>query len=278
MAELYRKSSIDKLSNPEQLDRTITISSPLSWLALLGIAIIIVTTIIWSIWGTIPTMVTVNGIFSSPTNSCTIFTDYAGTVSSILKKAGDSVNKGDEVAKIKTSDGKEKIIVAPDDGIISTVLVAENTPTFVGSELFRYAPRLGVDQVVVCYVPSAFAGQLKKDMKVLLYPTSVDTQKSGHMEASIESIGKYSANTVNMGYVLGENNLVTEQFASQGPVVAVICRIKTDSSTKSGYWWSSDNGKDTMISNGTFLSAKIVVDESAPITKLFNGLKEQLEG
>ena len=42
MADLYRKSSLDKLSNPEQLDRMIKISSPLSWLALIAVLLVIV--------------------------------------------------------------------------------------------------------------------------------------------------------------------------------------------------------------------------------------------
>ena len=41
MADLYRKSSLDKLSNPEQLDRMIKISSPLSWLALIAVLLVI---------------------------------------------------------------------------------------------------------------------------------------------------------------------------------------------------------------------------------------------
>ncbi len=36
MANLYRKSFLEKLEMPEQLDKAITITSPLSWLARCG--------------------------------------------------------------------------------------------------------------------------------------------------------------------------------------------------------------------------------------------------
>ncbi len=278
MNGLYRKSSVEKLSNPEQLDKAITISSPLSWLALIGVLIVIAAVIIWSFFGILPTTVTVNGIIAEATDAGSVFTDNSGIVTKVLKKAGDNVISGDKIAVITTSDGTEKTIEMPDSGVISTVLVTENEPVYIGDELFRYTPAFGQDHLVVCYVPSQDAGQLHKDMKVLLYPSSVDTRKTGHMEAVIDTVGKYSANTINMGYVLGANNLVSEQFLSTGPVVAVVCRIKTDPSTKSGYWWSNDNGKDVMVSEGTFLSARILVDESAPITKLFNGFKDKMEG
>ena len=278
MADLYRKSSIEKLSNPEQLDKAITISSPMSWIALLGVVLIIISTVLWSIFGTLPTTVTVSGIVAAPTDVCAIYSNYSGTVTKVLKKVGDKVNINDEVAKVKTPSGKTKIIRSKETGTVSTVLVAEKETTYIGAELYRITPDIEQDQLVVCYIPSAYAGQIKKDMKILLYPSSVDTQKTGHMEARVESVGEYSVNTANMCYVLGANNLVAEQFVSQGPVITVVCRLKTDPSTKSGYWWSSRNGKNVTLSNGSFVSAKIVVDESAPITKLFNGLKEKLEG
>ena len=278
MANLYRKSSLEKLSNPEQLDRAITISSPMSWLALLGIVLIIVATVIWSIFGTLPTTATVNGIIVNPENAGTVYCDHAGTVTKVLKKSGDNIKAGDEIAKIKNSANKEFSIKATQSGTLSAVMVEVDSPVYTGAEVARYTPSINQDQIVVCYVPLATAKQLKKDMQVLVYPTSVDSQKYGHMECWVESIGEYAAATTNMWYVVGADNLIAEQFVASGPVVPVICRFKTDSSTKSGLYWTSDNAKDLTVSNGSFISAKIVVDECAPITKLINGLKEKLEG
>lgn len=278
MADLYRKSSLEKLSNPEQLDRAITISSPMSWFALLGVVVIIVATVIWSIFGTLPTTATVNGIIVNPENSGAIYCDYAGTVTKVIKKSGDTIKTGDEIAKMKNSAGKEFSIKATQDGTLTAILVDVDAAVYAGSEVARYTPSLNQDQIVICYVPLATAKQLKKDMQVLVYPTSVDSQKYGHMECWIESVGEYAATTSNMWYVVGADNLIAEQFVANGPVVPVICRFKTDSSTKSGLYWTSDNAEDLTVSNGTFVSAKIVVDECAPITKLINGLKEKLEG
>lgn len=278
MAELYRKSSIEKLSNPEQLDRAITVTSPMSWIALLGVVIIIVTTIIWSITGTLPTTQNVKGIIVNPESACAYHADKAGTVTKVLKKAGETVEKGDGLLTIKTSEGKEYTIQANEAGKITDYLVEVDSKIYSGAEIARYTPCDAKEQVVVCYVPLSLAKQLEKGMEVLLYPTSVDTQKYGHMEAYVDSIGDYAVSTSNMWYVLGADNLMAEQFLNEGPVVSVICRIKTDTDSKSGFYWTSENGNDLVISNGTFVSAKIVTDESAPITKLFNNIKEKLEG
>lgn len=69
MADLYRKSAIEKLSSVDRTDRTMAITRPLSWLALVGIAIIVAATAIWAFWGTIPITVSGKGIVTSPTGS-----------------------------------------------------------------------------------------------------------------------------------------------------------------------------------------------------------------
>lgn len=278
MADVFRKSSIEKLSNPEQLDRAITVSSPMSWLALIGIFVIIVAVVIWSIFGTMPTTVSVSGVITSPNDVCAACSDVSGIVSDLNKNAGDKVEIGDALATIRSSDGKETIIKAKEKGVISQVLVQPDQAVMTGTELYRITPSFTDKQLIVCYVPSAYAGQLKNGMKVKLYPTSVDTQKAGHMEAEIVSVGEFSADATNMSFVLGSGNYVAEQFLAQGPVVEIVCKIREDSSTKSGYWWSSKKGKNVVLTNGTFVTAKVVTDESAPITKLIGNLKEKAEG
>lgn len=51
MAELYRKSSLERISSPDQLDTMLKISSPMSWLALAGATLIVVVTLVWAFIG-----------------------------------------------------------------------------------------------------------------------------------------------------------------------------------------------------------------------------------
>lgn len=278
MADLFRKSSIEKLSNPEQLDRSIKIASPMSWLALLGVVLVIVSTLIWSLFGVLPTTKSVTGILVSSENACAYYADKSGKVLKKYVNSGDEVKKGDTIIKVKSNDGEEHSIKADNNGKITKLLVDVGVELFSGTEIARFTPDLAYDNIVVCFVPLIEAQKITKDMKVLLYPSSVDSQKYGHMEAEVYSVSEYAVNAGNLKYVLGSDNLVADQFINNGPVISVICKIKTDSSTNSGYYWSSENGKLLTISNGTFMSAKIVVDECAPITKLFNNIKDLLEG
>lgn len=277
MAVLYRKSSIEKLSNPEQLDRVITISSPMSWMALVGVLLIIVATVVWSVVGTLPTTIAVSGVIVPPQGVCAAYAGCAGLIISVDKHPGDSIVPGDQIASIMTGDGSKIVVEASEAGTVSDALVEVGQQVYAGAELLRYTPSTSEAQLVACYIPTSAAGRLAEGMEVMIYPVSVDSQQYGHMEGWVESVGAYPANTNNLWYVLGADNLMADQFLSNGPVMAVICRLRTDPDTKSGYYWSSKSGGELTMANGTGVSAVIVTDRCAPITKLIRGLKEQLE-
>ena len=75
MAELYRKSMIEKLSSVDRTDKTMEITNPVSWLALIGITLIIAVTVVWAFLGTIPVTVSGKGIVASPTSTNAVFID-----------------------------------------------------------------------------------------------------------------------------------------------------------------------------------------------------------
>ena len=63
--QMYRKTSLERISSPEQLDKMIVITSPSYWLAILGGAVIIVAALVWSVLGSIPINMETTGIFVS---------------------------------------------------------------------------------------------------------------------------------------------------------------------------------------------------------------------
>ena len=50
MANIYRKTALDKLSLPEQLDKAITVISPSFWIAIIGLGVILLIALLWSIF------------------------------------------------------------------------------------------------------------------------------------------------------------------------------------------------------------------------------------
>jgi len=59
---IFRKSSLEKISSPEQLNDYIRVTSSGAWLLLLGLFAMLLAVGVWSVTGTIPDTVQLNGI------------------------------------------------------------------------------------------------------------------------------------------------------------------------------------------------------------------------
>lgn len=59
---LYRKSSIDRISSPEKLNDYIRVTNPSIWIILAAITILLASVIVWGVFGSIPTEITTSGV------------------------------------------------------------------------------------------------------------------------------------------------------------------------------------------------------------------------
>lgn len=274
MADLYRKSSLERISSPEQLDKALKVSSPLSWIALVAVTLIVVVTVIWSIVGSIPETITTKGVVSSQVGSNAVYIKEAGTVVSVRVKAGDDIHLGDPVLTYKTSGNDIRTVYSDQVGTVSGLIVKNGDELSPGSELVRVTPKVQSEQIIVCYVPLAQAKKLERGMQVNITFDSIDSQSYGHMVARIINIDAYAASTAGMANVLGSGNNLDSMFLQNGAVVAVACELYPDSTTTSGYYWSNSKGSTISVSNGSLVTVKMITDEVAPITKLFSKIGE----
>ena len=165
-------------------------------------------------------------------------------------------------------------IQAQQSGTVMETMVEVGTVVGQGSELIRLAAdESGEGNVVVCYVPLSSGKKLTPGMQVMVYPTTVNKQEYGHMEATVVHVDDYVTSTTQMKKMLGDDLLVNS-FTQDGPVIAVTCTLKEDPSTASGYFWSSKKGADIMLVEGTLIKADIVTERKAPIQMVIPLLKE----
>lgn len=270
MAKLYRKSALERMASPEQLDKAIKVTSPLSWLSLGGVTLIIVVTVIWSIVGRIPVTITTNGIIASPVNTNAVYTENAGTVDSVYVSVGDEIHPGDEVALVEVSDGSSYTIESDQIGTASVVDISAGDTVGQGVPILYVSPEVASRQVVVCYVNVADVKKISCGMPVYVYLNSADSQRYGHMKARVVNIDEYAASNKGMHYVLGEDNNLSSFFTSSGAVAAVTCELSLSEESASGYVWSNKRGKELNVTNGSLVSVKIIMEEISPITMLFS--------
>lgn len=107
---LFRKVALERLSSPEQLDQLMRITSPLDWVALLAVGVLLVCGVLWGIWGSIPTKVEGSGILMSRGGVYTVSARGSGNVKSIRFKEGDVVQAGQVVAIIGQPGVRDEIL------------------------------------------------------------------------------------------------------------------------------------------------------------------------
>src|ERR687889_837612 len=97
---LFRKAALDKVSSPEQLDLLMRITSPVGWLALLTVAVMLIAVGVWSVFGSIPDLVDANGTLFRGERLYDIKATLGGTIVTLDVRPGAVVVAGQTIAKI----------------------------------------------------------------------------------------------------------------------------------------------------------------------------------
>ncbi len=279
---VYRKAALERLATADQLDKVMKITSPLSWLALLGITIIIVAVIVWSFTGSLPSTVTANGmIVSSSTATNTLMANGEGTVVLYVNE-GDRISKGDVIGKITPNGAYEDTIECTSDQLCwaSNILVNNGTAVTSGTELMRVrpVPRDNQKHVIVCYVPITDIGKIDYGMTATITLTAADSSSYGHMEGQVINMDTYATSNKGIEAVLGSDNSMASQFVKDGSVCAVTLEPlpagENPADRKNDYWWSNEKGYQLEFNDKMMCTVKITTKSEKPITKLFTKLKD----
>lgn len=162
------------------------------------------------------------------------------------------------------------------NGIVSDIKVSVGSAVGQGTSAVTIRETNEDEDIVICYVGIQDGKKIKPGMSVKIYPSIVNKNEYGNIEATVVSVDDYVTSTTSIKNDLGDDTL-TSAFASQGPVIGVRCQLSKDDTTASGYKWSSKKAKDITIPQGTIVSADIITEEKKPISMLIPYLKDQIE-
>lgn len=136
--ELFRKSALEKLSSPEQLDQLMKITRPRSWIALGAMALILAVAILWSVFGSLPTSVSGQGIIMRKGGVFDIVATGSGRISDLQDfKIGEQINKGQilghisqpvleqQIKEAKADLSEERIVSAAEGNVQLKVIQAK---------------------------------------------------------------------------------------------------------------------------------------------------------
>lgn len=100
-ASPFRQSALDRLASPEQLDRLLVVTNPRLWSALAGLFLMLGALLTWSVFGRLPITVDGTGILLSAAGLREVESLGSGVVEALPIKAGDMVDSGALIARIR---------------------------------------------------------------------------------------------------------------------------------------------------------------------------------
>lgn len=127
----------------------------------------------------------------------------------------------------------------------------------------------------VLYVPVEQGKKIIPGMEVNISPSTVQKEESGFMLGNVVSVSEYPASTQGMMLTLGNADLVRQLSGNSSPI-EVRVKMIMDSSTVSGYKWSTPQGPSLVIDGGTFCTGEVKIEQKRPISMVMPFIKKLL--
>ena len=97
--KLFRKSGIDRVNSPEQLNEYIRVANPAVWLVLAAVGFLLLGVLIWGVFGSVETKVDAGVVVKNQTAVCYVSAQYAAQM-----QPGMTVTIGDVTGSIQSVD------------------------------------------------------------------------------------------------------------------------------------------------------------------------------
>jgi HlyD family secretion protein len=132
-----------------------------------------------------------------------------------------------------------------------------------------------VPMLAVIYVPAGEGKKVLPNQEIRVSPSTVKAEEYGFILGKVTNVSYFPSTPDGMKVVLRNEELVKD-LSTKGAPIEITGDLYQDSSTKSGYRWSSSQGPSTGIFSGTLAQASIVVDQKPPIDFVIPKIKEIL--
>ena len=310
---IFSQKALDRLRSPEELDKLFADTTPVGWVALAAVLLLVFSGVIWSFYGVMATKVNGFGMIVDSAGMVNIAHTAGGKVTELWVGTGDRVQKGQVIAIVEQAGTEEEIarakaelnaisarqemsakvaqinslndkllrdsqVLSPHNGIITEQKVNVGDVVAPGTPLFgiRLDQERG-DMMALLYIPVLDGKKVQPDMTVQIAPGTVDASEYGSLIGRVTNVSAYPVSAENMYSWVGSKEMTNWMLQrGGGAVMEVRVELIKDPDTKTGYLWSSITGAPDIITPGTACTGSIVVKRQAPITKAFQKMKQWL--
>ena len=304
--KIFSREVLNKLRSPEKLDTLLPITTPINWMALIAIGILLFSVVLWSIFGAFTVKVDGMGMIMDSAGVVNVSHISDGKIKQIYVHSGSKIKKGDLIARMeqpvqdadtrmaqynialsqsdrdamsrasehdakKTQELVNEYIYSDYDGIVDEVMVETGSIINVGTPICSIRRTQNRDELTgVLYIPVEQGKRVETGMSIQLAPNGVDASQSGWLLGVVRSVSQYPTSTTAMSKVLGNEQLVQYILNNErGAVMEVKFDLVKDENSESGYLWTSFVGQHKPITAGSFCTGSIIIDRVPPIEKVF---------
>jgi len=168
-------------------------------------------------------------------------------------------------------------IRSPYDGQVVEVLTDAGIMVSQGSPLFKLK---NLNQIAggnklrgVLYIPSKDGKKIKEGMEALVVPSTVQPQEYGFMKGKVTYVSDFPITQKGMMTSVKNDQLV-QGLLQMGALFEVYVEFEKDTESFSGFKWTSAQGPNVLINEGTSCMGKITVKTEAPATIVIPALKK----
>ena len=302
MADLFRKTALDTVATPEQLDKQVKIVRPATWVICLIFVIGMITFMLWSVTYHITDGVNMQGVVFTNNNIIQTKASRECMVTDVLVNAGEYVEAGDIIAVLSYDEmlaqiaGKREELANQQEGsqdyerietqiqklteeytartIIKSThsgyvrdVVNNGCALAEGEEIMSLMPDNGYNEVVA-YVSKQTAQQLELGMTAQISPVYAPREEYGYMTGAITSIGEIPVTEDNIISKMGSLSYVENILLDSASFVEVRMKLEIDGDSDNHYHWSNKKGEAVSVEMGTQCSIIVVTKEYLPIELL----------
>ncbi len=307
--KVFRQATLDRLRSPEQLNSLMQVTDAKGWIALAACAVLVVTAIAWGFLGRIPTTVEATGILIHAGALGDLVAVDGGQVESVDVVAGDSIKKGQVVAKIAQPELESEIanakahlvdltneraildtqreiqrleeklaqatnVMAVHSGRVVEVRVSAGDVVTPGTPIMTIEhTRHDTPLEALVYIDSAQGKIVKPGMTIELVPSIVAMARDGVLLGRVKAVDSFPSTHEGVMQALHNEQLV-DAFVKEagGTPIAVHVELLTAPGNPSGYEWSSGRGPDVTLTSGTLCHGAVTTQTQRPISLAFQGL------
>ena len=292
---IFRKTALERISSPEQLNEYIKITNPGVWAVILGCMALLIAVGFWSVFGSIPDSVQVKGVVFPQNGVTALIPEAGGRISDVRVKVGDFVQAGQimavvpqdsilqqindlqaqassdtqKIQALRSEYDRKSLVVAPVSGIVLNVVSVHETvssnqtlASIVKQEKFAN------DKQIIGYIPTSTAKKLREGMEVQASPSFAPREEYGYMYGHITSIGTYPVTEANILSALG-NVQYAAGLLPQESCVEVRITLTLDPDSADKIKWSNQKGEGINLSIGTNCNLLIVTKKLKPYELVF---------